>query len=127
MTRKFLSTIVLALVVSAFCSLVVIGQVKSINLPKGKKVVLKGQVRAGGERLYTFEAKKGQRLTVRLISANKNAVFNVNVQYRIDTELIDEEKTEWSGLLPEAESGLYSIAVTTSAGTARYTLAITLR
>lgn len=126
MTGKILSTIVFALIISAFCSLVAIAQVKSVNLPKGKKVIFRGQVRADGERLYTFEAKKGQRLTVRLISANKNAVFNVNVQYRIDTELIEEKKTKWSGRLPEAESGLYSIAVTTSGGTARYRLEITL-
>jgi len=71
------------------------------------QVVSKGQERSGGERLYTFEAKEGQRLTARLISANKGAVFNVNVQYRIDTELIEEKKTKWPGLLPKAESGLY--------------------
>lgn len=127
MTKKNLSTIIFALIISAFCSFAAVGQVKSIDLPSGKKVVLKGLVRAGGERLYTFEAKEGQRLTARLISANKNAAFNVNVQYRIDTELIDEKKTRWSGLLPKADSGLYSIAVTTSVGTARYTLEITLR
>jgi hypothetical protein len=129
MTRRGISPIGWALVMVLCGSAMVCAQVQSIRLPPGKKVVLQGEVRAGNyrERLYTFEAKPGQRLTVALNSTNHNAVFSVNEQYRVDRQAFEEEKTEWSGSLPESDSnGLYSIAVTATKGTAVYTLEIML-
>jgi hypothetical protein len=102
-------------------------QVKNINLQKGKKTVLKGQVRKGGERLYTFEAEKGQTLNVRLLSTQKKAIFSVNLQSREEYEIIEDNRTEWSGILPESESGIYSIAVKSNKGLQVFTLEITLK
>ena len=101
-------------------------QTKGLNLTKGKKVILRRQVRAGVERLYTFEAQPGQRLSVLLLSADKRAVFSVNNQGRNEYESFETDKREWTGRLPESDNGIYSIAVTTSWSAARYTLEITL-
>ncbi len=129
MTGKFMATIPRVIMVLLFNCLVSFGQTHNVTLLPGKKVVLQGQVRAGNyrEQLYTFEATAKQRLDVHLTSVNHNAVFSINEQYRVDRQPFEEEKTEWSGSLPESEShGLYSIAVTATRGTAVYTLEITL-
>jgi hypothetical protein len=84
-------------------------------------------VREGGERLYTFEAEKGQTLTVRLLSIQKNAVFSLNLQDREEYEIIADSRTEWSGILPESDSGIYSIAVKSNKGLQAFTLEITLK
>lgn len=118
------------LTVVMFCSSAVsAAETHNVNLPLGKKIAVKGQVRAGNyeEQLYIFEAKANQKLSVSITSINNNAVFSVNNQYRVDRDAFEEDKTEWSGMLPESESnGLYSIAVTSTKGVASYTLEMTL-
>lgn len=121
----------LMLVISALCAPAAFGQVKFVDLAKGKKVVLKGQVRPGGVRFYAFNAKPGQNLTARLISANRRAVFSIDVIYNIAepivSDVIEEGKTSWSGRLPELNSELFGIGVTTPRGQAAYRLEVTLR
>ena len=117
-------------------SIFAFGQVQNIKLVPGEKKVLRSSVPNGEEieRLYIFEAKPGQQLTVNISSTGKNAVFSVNEQYRVDRSPIEidgepiQDKTgEWSGTLPQSESnGLYSVSVTSSRGTATFTLEITL-
>ena len=129
MAGRQLAVRLLVCAVAACYSPPAFGQIESIHLQPGKQLILKGQVRAGQgrERLYIFEAKPKQRLTVHLDSADSNAVFSVNEQYRVDRQAFEEDKTEWTGALPETEShGLYSISVTAARGTATYTLEITI-
>lgn len=120
----------LLLVISTLRAPPAFGQVKSVNLPNGKTVMLRGQVRPGGVRFYVFKAKSGQSLTVRLISPNR-AVFSLDVVYNlaepIVSDVIEEGKTSWSGRLPELNSDLFGVGVTTPAGLAAYRLEITLR
>ena len=118
------STAVVLLLISA--ALCVAAQTKNIELKSGKNV-LKGQVRKGTERLYTFQATGGHKLSVRLISADRTSVFSVNLQDRIEYETIEDKQTFWSGELPESDSGIYSIAVKTRKPTAAFTLEIELR
>lgn len=107
------------------------GQAKYIELPAGKKLVLKGELPAGRERFYTFEAKPGQTLTARLISANRRAAFSVDAVYNIGppivSETVVEGKTSWSGRLPDLNSNQFGIEVSTPSGRAAYRLEITLR
>lgn len=127
--RIGVTKVIVVLAVVMFCSSVVFGEIHSINLPLGKKVAVKGKVLAGEYEveIYVFEAKPKQNLSVSLKSANNNAVFSVNEQYRVDYESFEVNKTEWAGVLPESESnGLYSVAVTSTKGTANYTLEMTL-
>lgn len=129
MNSESVLKIIFILVLIAFCSSSVSAETHNVNLPLGKKVSVKGQVKAGNyeEQLYIFEAKANQKLSVSITSTNNNAVFSVNNQYRVDRDAFEEDKTTWSGTLPESESnGLYSIAVTSSKGTASYTLEMTL-
>src|SRR5688500_16625683 len=50
-------------------------QVSNIKLQLGAKTILKGKARKDRDRLYTFEAAAGQKLTVRLISSAKISSF----------------------------------------------------
>jgi hypothetical protein len=103
-------------------------QVSNIKLQLGAKTILKGKARKDRERLYTFEATAGQKLTVRLISSVKLSSFSVNLQDRVEYETIAENRTSWSGKLPESPSGIYSIAVKTRGkAIAAFTLELTLR
>lgn len=132
MKRKSILIIILIFVFSYLT----FGQVQNIKLVSGEKKILKGSVKAGdeNERLYIFETKAGQQLTVNISSTNNNAVFSVNEQYRVDRspieingEPVQDKKEEWSGVLPEVESnGLYSVSVTSNSRTATFTLEITL-
>ncbi len=121
----------LVLIISTLCAPATFGQVKFVDLPNGKKVVLKGQLRAGGQRFYVFKARAGQTLTARLISPNRRAVFSVDVVYNIDepivSDMIVEGKRSWSGPLPDENSDQFGIGVTTPSGPAAYRLEITLR
>jgi hypothetical protein len=122
----------LILFVASLCASNAFGQVKYVELPNGKKVVLKGLVRPGGAPFYVFNAKPGQQLSVRLISPNRHVEFGIDVVFNIDgpeivSDAIVEEKTIWSGHLPELDSNQFGIGVKTRAGRAAYTLEITLR
>jgi hypothetical protein len=71
-------------------------------------------------------------LSVRLISPNRHVEFGIDVVFNIDgpeivSDAIVEEKTIWSGHLPELDSNQFGIGVKTRAGRAAYTLEITLR
>lgn len=96
----------------------------------------KGSVKAGegNEILYIFQAKANKTLAVKIKSEANNAVFSINEQYRVDREAIEVNgnpvnniRDEWTGKLPETESqGLYSVAVTSTKGVAKFTIEINL-
>lgn len=96
----------------------------------------KGSVTAGegNEILYIFQAKPNKTLMVKIKSEANNAIFSVNEQYRVDREAIEVDgnpvkniRDEWTGKLPENQSqGLYSVAVTSTKGVAKFTVEISL-
>ena len=90
--------------------------------------IVKGRVRQGGDRyLYFFKARKGQRLTVRLVSDDGNAVCDVFSHGTFDANPVVEGAVDWTGRLPEADAGEYSVEVRSTGGLARYVLEVVIR
>lgn len=100
-------------------------QDKTIRLVKGRKLVLKGEVSDQKDRSYFFKANKGQTLTVKLIG--RDAVFVLYAQHNFDAETFSEETKSWTGRLPNADSGKYSIQLSSYYKVASYTLEILLK
>ena len=94
------------------------------------RLVKKGVVRyrsEGNRYLYFFKARKGQRLTVRLVSDDGNAVCDVMSHGQFDANPVVEETVDWTGRLPEADAGEYSVEVRSTGGLAKYVLEITIK
>lgn len=109
---------------------------KRIYFPKGKtSVTFKGRLpRSFDYDTYFFPAKKGQTLTVKLISADPEAYLAVYETKELgpaeDTILANDERSrEWSGHLPIKSE--YSVQVYDAAengiNRAAYTVEITLK
>ena len=105
-----------------------------VKFPTGRtSVVLKGKTTGGPSEsggmdpiAYRVRARKGQKMTLHLTSAKKNAVFGV---YLPGMDLLDvgPKATDWSGPLPK--SGVYEIIVfpEDEATNTTFTLEITIR
>ncbi len=103
--------------------------IKRLRFARGEtSKTVRGSVSPEGDRyLYFFRARKGQRLTVRLTSDGGNAVCDVMGHGQFDANPDVEGTTDWSGRLPHADAGEYSIEVRSNGGLARYTLEVTIR
>lgn len=103
--------------------------IKRLRFARGESSkTVKGSVSPEGDRyLYFFKARKGQRLTVRLVSDDGNAVCDVMSHGQFDANPVVEGTADWAGRLPAADAGEYSIEVRSTGGLARYTLQITIR
>ena len=103
--------------------------IKRLRFTRGSSSkTVKGQVSPEGNRyLYFFKARKGQRLTVRLVSDDGNAVCDVMSHGQFDANPVVEETVDWTGRLPEADAGEYSIEVRSTGGLAKYVLEITIK
>ena len=103
--------------------------IKRLRFARGSSSkVVKGQVSPEGDRyLYFFKARRGQRLTVRLVSDDGNAVCDVMSHGQFDANPVVEETVDWTGRLPAADAGEYSIEVRSTGGRARYVLEVTIR
>ncbi len=64
-------------------------------LVKGRKLILKSMVREGGDKSYTFKAREGQQLTVKLIGSD--AAFILYASHPFDVESISEETQSFPG------------------------------
>ena len=105
-----------------------------VKFPPGRTtVILKGKTTGGPSEsggmdpiAYRVRARKGQKMTLHLVSAKKNAVFGV---YLPGTDLLDvgPNAKDWSGPLPK--SGDYEIMVfpDDEATDTTFTLEITIR
>lgn len=100
------------------------GQAKMIRLVKGKKTVVTGNVRDGDEKHYLFNAKEGQRITVRVIG--RDAVFSL-FGGAVWSEKFVDEKQFWTGRLPAGDDDQYAMVLTSFYKVAGYRLEITLR
>ena len=103
--------------------------IKRLRFARGaSSKTVKGQVSPEGDRyLYFFKARRGQRLTVRLVSDDGNAVCDVMSHGQFDANPVAENTVDWRGRLPEADAGEYSIEVRSTGGLARYVLEVTVR
>ena len=109
---------------------------KTINVkfPKGRTtVILKGRTTGGPSEsggmdpiTYRLVAKRGQTMTLHLVSAKNNAIFGVWAPGMEPMDL-GENPTDWSGTLPK--SGAYEISVwpEDEATDTTFTLEVTIR
>jgi hypothetical protein len=90
--------------------------------PGTTSTVLRGSVVRGDRDCYTFRARAGQRLTLRLTAIEHNAAFTVSSPSGTPLPGTAEgrDATRWSGRLPA--TGLYRIRVGGTRGNASYTL-----
>ena len=97
---------------------------KRIKLVNGRKLVLKGQVYEGDDFYYSFKARKGQTLTVKL--TGRDADFTINRMY-LEVAPFTKVTKYWSGRLPLDNEDSYSIMLTSNYKSASYILEVTLR
>jgi hypothetical protein len=89
--------------------------------------VIKGSViRAESDR-YLVSARRGQTMTVKITSLEKNAVFRIYFAGEMEslTGEEDEGSTSWTASLPADNE--YVIVVTPTRGNASYTLRISVK
>lgn len=101
---------------------------KRVKFPRGKSSsVMSGAVVRGDRDVYTIGAKAKQRLTVKITSVEKNAVFQIQTPNGIYVAGADEgdDAMSWSGSLPE--TGDYQIIVGGTRGNATYKLTVAVR
>jgi len=95
----------------------------------GHSATIGESVRGDEEAEYVLAAKKGQRLIIKLTSApDKSAVFRLFGDDNDGLKIPNNANFNYSGVLPE--TGDYFITVkrsTTSKGTSRYRLTVTVR
>lgn len=123
--KKRLMILVVMIVLCLLAANLVSAQDTRIRLVKGRKLVLKSWVRDGADKSYTFKAREGQQLTVKLIS--KDAVFTLYSSHAFDVEAISEETKSWTGKLPANSDGEYRISLISYYKVADYTLEILLK
>jgi len=101
---------------------------------------VRGAVIRGERALYSIEARKGQRLSLRIVAPENNAVFQIyapgakpetrNSVLEIRGEALPgagegDDATRWTGTLPR--SGPYLLIVGGTRGNATYRLTVTIR
>ena len=73
-----------------------------------------------------FRARKGQRVSIKIVSTNGAAHFNFGAMHQFDVEPIQENTTGFAGKLPSAGNGEYVIRVEASRAT-KYTLTVSIK
>ena len=104
-------------------SAVLVAQKQRIQFKKGThSTEIKGGVVRGTINTYLIKAQKGQKMTIKIQSVEKNAVFNV-----VDTNIktIIKESKSWSGVL--SQTGDYQISVGTERGGSSYTMSVLIK
>ena len=110
------------------------GKTIVVRFPKGRTtVILKGRTTGGPSEsggmdpiTYRLVAKRGQTMTLHLVSAKKNAIFGVWAP-GMDPVDVGQNPTDWSGTLPK--NGNYEISVWPEDETTNtaFTLEVTIR
>ena len=112
-----------------FSSLSAQGVNKKVRFAKGtSSTTIKGAVIRGDRDRYYIGAKKGQTMTVKITSLEKNAVFQI--YFHGEEESLPgagdgDDATKWSGELPIDNE--YVIVVGGTRGNASYTLTISIK
>lgn len=88
---------------------------------------IKGAVVRGDQDIYVFNAGAKQTMSVKIISEENNAVFNIKFPGGVAPKNAAEgdDATQWSGKLPA--SGRYKIFVGGTRGNASYKLIIQIK
>jgi len=115
--------------------------VNQINFAHGRSsATVRGAVVRGERALYSVKARKGQRMSVRIVGPEKNVVFQVygpgtsykmtNTGLQITGDTLPgagdaDDAERWSGTLPR--SGVYLLVVGTTRGNAAFQLTVSVR
>jgi hypothetical protein len=98
-----------------------------LQFAKGKKSVSQSRsIKKDDIHDIFFRAKKGQRVTVKISSANGEAYFNLGAMHEFDVAPIQDNTTAYSGRLPFAGKGEYVIRVETNKAT-KYTITVSIK
>ncbi|MBC7970090.1 MAG: hypothetical protein H7Z11_08195 [Verrucomicrobia bacterium] len=95
--------------------------------PGADSATIKASVVNGTRDMYLLGAQKGQTMSVRIVSLEDNAVFDVVAPPKgtESRQTLKQEAVTWSSTLPE--TGDYQIVVGTTRGNANYRLQVTIR
>jgi hypothetical protein len=110
------------------------GKTINVKFPKGRTtVILKGRTTGGPSEsggmdpiTYSLRARRGQTMTLHLVSAKKNAIFGVWAPGMNPVD-VGANATDWTGTLPK--TGVYQISVwpEDEATNTTFTLELTIR
>jgi hypothetical protein len=126
-TRRLMALVFICAL--AFSLLSAQGVKKKIRFAKGtSSATIKGGVVRGDRDRYYIGARKGQKMTVKITSLEKNAVFQV--YFHGEEEALPgadegDDATNWSGELPIDNE--YVIVVGGTRGNASYTLTVSIK
>lgn len=101
---------------------------KRIKFGKGKSsATVRNSVLRDEVHYYLIKVTKGQKMTVKITSLEKNASFRIMKPLGGYVEGADEmnEPTNWTGVAPE--TGDYKIEVAPNRGNATYRLTVSIR
>ena len=101
---------------------------KHIKFARGKSsATVSGAVVRGDRDVYTIGARENQKMTVKITSPEKNAVFQIRKANGDFLSGADEgdDATSWSNALPT--TGDYEIVVGGTRGNASYKLTVTIK
>jgi len=95
--------------------------------PGAVSAIIKDSVLRGTRDIYLVGAQKGQVMTVKIASVEKNAVFDILAPANKTGQRITlkQEATSWVGKLPQ--SGEYQIVVGGTRGNAKYSLTVSIQ
>ncbi len=103
-------------------------RVRRVRFARGaSSATIKDSVVSGTRDRYLLGARKGQKMSIRIVSLEDNAVFDVvaPVNQAGQQRTLKQEAFSWSGTLPE--TGDYQIVVGSTRGNASYRLQVTIR
>lgn len=95
--------------------------------PGATSAIVKNSVVRGTRDNYLLGARKGQVMTVKIDSLEKNAVFDVNTPPNAKGQryALKQGVVSWTGTLPA--SGNYEVSVGTTRGNASYSLQVSIK
>lgn len=116
-------------------------EIKKIEFARGgSSAQVRGAVVRGERALYSIEAREGQHMSVRIVSTEKNAVFQLyapGAKQEIRDSVLHisgdtlpgagegDDAAQWTGRLPG--SGVYVLVVGSTRGNATYRLTVSIR
>ena len=126
-TRRLIAVVVIC--VFACSALSAQGVKKKVRFAKGtSSITIREAVVRGDRDRYYIGAKAGQKMTVKITSLEKNAVFQVYLageQESLPGAGEEDDATKWSGELPANSE--YVIVVGGTRGNATYALTISIK
>lgn len=97
-------------------------------VPGEKSTTIKDSVVLGARDIYLLRARRGQLMTVRVVSLEDNVVFDLTappMRQGGQRQMLKQETVTWSGALPR--DGEYQVVVGTTRGNGTYQLQVSIR